>query len=64
MQTELHVCANVQRLVIRKQNYGLIGASLSSSSQLDLRVNHTLIKDQFLWVSLLENEYQVSHGVK
>lgn len=64
MQTELHVCANVQRLVIGKQNYGLIGASLSSSSQLDLRVNHTLIKDQFLWVSLLENEYQVSHGVK
>ncbi|KAI8526453.1 hypothetical protein RHMOL_Rhmol13G0308600 [Rhododendron molle] len=26
--------------------------------KLDLRVNHTLIKDQFLWVSLLENEYQ------
>ncbi|KAG5517801.1 hypothetical protein RHGRI_038240 [Rhododendron griersonianum] len=39
----------IKCLVIRKQNYGLIGASLSSSSQLDLRVNHTLIKDQFLW---------------
>ncbi|KAF7145537.1 hypothetical protein RHSIM_Rhsim04G0168300 [Rhododendron simsii] len=43
------IAQSIQRLVIIKQNYGLIGASLSSSSQLDLRVNHTLIKDQFLW---------------
>ena len=44
--------SSFQFLVIIIQNCGLIGASSSSYWQLDLRVNHTLIKDQFLWVSL------------
>ena len=43
--------SSFQYLVIIIQNCGLIGASSSSYWQLDLRVNHTLIKDQFLWVS-------------